>query len=178
MKKTTLRNGVIAGAIVSVLMTGSLALGLDQINNGLALAVGYASMLIAFVFVFVAIKTFRDRENGGAISFGQAFRIGLFVSLIASTFYVAAWLVEFYCFIPDFMDKYAAHAIAEMRADGRSAAEIAAKAAEMSKMREMYKSPVMVIIITYAEILPVGLIAALIAAAVYRKPKTATATKN
>jgi hypothetical protein len=76
------------------------------------------------------------------------------------------------------MDKYAAHAIAEMRADGRSAAEIAAKAAEMSKMREMYKSPVMVIIITYAEILPVGLIAALIAAAVYRKPKTATATKN
>jgi len=169
MKKIILKNGIISGLIVSALMAVSLALGLDQISNSLAMAFGYANMAIAFIFVFVAIKTFRDRENGGVITFGKAFRIGLLVSLIASTFYVATWLVEYYCFIPDFMEKYSAHIIEQMKTDGHTAAEIAAKTEEMRKMSLMYKSPVMVILFTYAEIFPVGLLASLIAAAVYRR---------
>jgi hypothetical protein len=41
------------------------------------------------------------------VIFEHSFEIGLFISLIASTIYVIGWLINYYFFIPDFMDKYA-----------------------------------------------------------------------
>ena len=169
MKKIILRNGLIAGLIVSVFMISGLAMGMDAMSGAMGMVVGFASMIIAFTFVFVAIRNYRDRENGGRITFGKAFAIGLLVSLIASTFYVITWLVIFYNFYPDFMDKYAAHVLDQMRHDGRSAAEIAEKSQSMHKMAMMYKTTGGVILLTYMEILPVGVLASLIAAAVFRR---------
>jgi hypothetical protein len=111
MKKYVLKYGAISAAIVTLWMLCSIAycytIGTFEGNMWL----GYASMLLAFSFIFVAIKTYRDKHNGGAITFGQAFKIGLFISLIVSTVYVIAWLIDYYFFIPDFMDRYTARSI-------------------------------------------------------------------
>jgi hypothetical protein len=85
--------------------------------------------------------------------------------------YVLAWLVDFYCFMPDFMDKYVAHVLAQAKEHGATVAEIAKKKADMAGYIQMYKSPFGVIVLTYLEVLPVGLIIALIAALILkRKP--------
>ncbi|MBK8587444.1 MAG: DUF4199 domain-containing protein [Bacteroidetes bacterium] len=81
----------------------------------------------------------RDKYNNGVITFGKAFRTGLYIVLIASTIYVLAWLVDYFFFIPDFMDKYAAHMVDELKASGASAAEIEKQTTEMAEFGEMYK---------------------------------------
>lgn len=169
MKKNVLVFGLIAGTIVSAVMMGSMAiLGTDQMMNG-GMVLGYASMVVAFSFVFVGIRNFRNHYNQGVISFGKAFQIGLYISLIASSMYVITWLIDYYCFIPDFMDKYTAHVLAEAKAAGTSAADLAKQTAEMDKYKEMYKNPVFVVLLTYAEVLPVGLLLTLISAFILKR---------
>ena len=62
----------------------------------------------------------------------------------------------------------------KLKAGGASAAVIAAKTKEMDSFVTMYKNPVMVILFTYIEIVPVGLLITLAAALILkRKPKPA-----
>lgn len=130
---------------------------------------GYAAMIIAFSFIFVGIKNFRDKHNGGLITFGKAFKIGLYITLIASTMYVVVWLIDYYLFIPDFMEKYEAHVIKETRESGASQADIAKKASEMAKFKDMYRNPLFVVLITYSEVFPIGIIITLISALILKR---------
>lgn len=137
---------------------------------------GYAAMLVAFSFIFVGTRNVRDKHNNGVISFGKAFQTGLLISLIASSIYVTVWLVDYYWFIPDFMEKYTAHVLKETQAKGASKAELKEQIAQMNYYREMYKNPLFVVLLTYLEILPVGLVVSLISALILkRKPKDLTA---
>ena len=61
-------------------------------------------MLVAFSLIFVGIKKYRDQHGEGYISFGKGFKIGLLITLIASTIYVITWLIDYYYFMPDFME--------------------------------------------------------------------------
>lgn len=169
MKKIVLVFGLIAGLIVTLWMTISIAVCYNSSSFEGNMWMGYGSMIVAFSFVFVGIKNFRDKYNGGFITFGKAFKIGLYIALIASTMYVLAWLIEYYLFIPDFMDKYTAHVITQAKNHGASIAELNEQKAKMATYTEMYKNPIMVIVLTYLEILPVGVIIALIAALILKR---------
>src|ERR1051326_5276887 len=96
MKKIVLVCGLIAGLIVSSLMVITIAACYNNPNFQSNMVLGYASMILSFSAIFVGIKMFRDKYNGGVITFGRAFTIGLFITLIASTIYVLAWLVDYY----------------------------------------------------------------------------------
>ena len=175
MKKNILVYGLIAGLIVSALMAINLSMCVKSGNFDSSIVVGYASMIIAFSLIFVGIKNYRDKYNGGVISFGRAFKVGLFITLIASTIYVIVWLVEEHFFFPDFMDKYTAHAITKLQVSGISAAELASETRKLEQGKEMYKNPGWKIIFTYLEILPVGLVVTLISSLILKRkanPKT------
>jgi len=176
MKKIILVCGLIAGLIVSVIMVIAMAIGYNG-NFDNSMLVGYASMVLAFSLVFVGIKSYRDKHNGGIISFGKAFRIGLLITLIASSMYVMVWLIDYYFFIPDFGDKYAAHMMAKLKAGGGSQAEIEKLAKEMAGFAGLYKNPLFNALITYSEIIPVGLLVTLISALILKRKTTASATE-
>jgi len=169
MKKIVIVNGLIAGVIVAAMFLITMGLYHKNGNFEGGMLIGYASMLLAFSLIFVAIIRFRDKYNNGVIGFGKAFRIGLYITLIASTIYVVTWLIDYYVFIPDFADKYAASMIDKLKTSGASAAEIAKQAKEMDNFKEMYKNPVMVVLFTYLEILPVGLLLTLIASFILKR---------
>ena len=174
MKKTAFIFGSISGIIVATLMGISMFATKDNpdAHGNMSMLLGYTGMLIAFSFIFVGVKNLRDKQLNGVISFGKAFRTGLLIALIASTIYVLVWLVEYYCFLPDFMEKYAAHALRQAERSGADAATLAAKKAEMAWYQNLYKNPLFVILFTYAEIFPVGFLVSLICALILkRKPK-------
>lgn len=173
MKKVILTYGLIAGLIVTAMMAWSAYRCATAHDFEYGMIFGYASMIVAFSMIFVGIKKFRDRQPGGEISFGKAFKVGILITLIASTMYMLVWLVEYYVFIPDFADLYAAQLLAKMKASGATATAIAEKTEEMAKFKVWYKNPLFVVLMTYVEIFPVGLIVTLIAAAVLKRKKVA-----
>ena len=133
-----------------------------------SMVIGYLSMLVAFSLIYVAVKNYRDKQNSGLISFGQAFKMGLYISLIASTIYVITWAFVYHFYMPDFMEKYGAQMIETAKATA-TAAEVQKKIAEMDKFKELYKSPFFFTLMTYAEILPVGLLVSLITGFILKK---------
>lgn len=169
MKKNILIYGLISGLIVSALMAIILSVASNSGNYDSSIVIGYASMLIAFSMIFVAIKNYRDKYNGGIISFGRAFKIGFFISLIASTIYVIVWLIEEHFFFPDFMEKYTANELNKLQSSGISAAELANETKQLEQAKEWYKNPFFKILMTYAEILPVGLIVTLISSLILKR---------
>lgn len=174
MKKIVLKYGLISGLIVSLfMMIGMLICHKNPDFEG-SMILGYASMLVAFSFIFIGIRTQRNQYGNGSITFGKAFTTGLYIALISSTLYVLTWLVVYYCFMPDFMDKYVAHALEQAAKKGASPAELEKMTAEMASYKDMYRSPVGVILLTYMEILPLGLLVTLISALILKKkPKPA-----
>ena len=169
MKKIVIVNGLIAGVIVAAMFLITMGLYHNQGNFEGGMLIGYASMLLAFSLIFVAIIRYRDKYNNGIISFGKAFKIGLYITLIASTIYVVTWLVDYYVFIPDFAEKYASSMLDKLKAGGASAAEVARQTKEMDSFKEMYKNPVFIVLLTYMEILPVGILVTLISALILKR---------
>lgn len=171
MKKTVLIFGLIAGLIVTGMMfysTYKMKVTGDMKDS---MVMGYATMIIAFSFIFVGIRNYRNKYCGGYISFGKAFKVGALITLIAGTMYVGVWLIEYYFFFPDFIDVYSQCVIKNAQAEGATAAVINDKQNELATMKEWYGNPLFVILLTYLEIIPVGLIIALISALILKKKK-------
>lgn len=163
MTKNIFKNGIIGGVIAALVMSSMLLY--MKANPGVQpnAATGFASMLLAFVFLVIGIRQERENNNG-KITFGKAFLTGLKISFIISTIYVLAWMVIFYNFFPDFIEKYS-----DMVLKNTSPEELVAKTAEMNQMKEWYKSPLMIILLTYMEIFPLGIVISLVAGLILKK---------
>jgi hypothetical protein len=171
MKQIITRYALMGGAIVAAVLIGG---ALYCYNTGKfegSMLLGFAAMLLAFSFIFVAVKKQRDQFNGGVISFGQAFKTGVIMALITSTIYVVTWLICYYLLVPDFMQQFSDYTMNKLKASGASAAEIASESATQAKYIEMYKNPFFVILFTYIEILPLGILVSLVAAFILKKKK-------
>ena len=161
--------GGIAGAIAITIISTTLALDLP--SHATSVFVGYLVMLAALSLIFVGVKRYRDVECGGVIGFGRAFGLGLGMALVAGIVYALGWELFIAVSGFDFMTGYTNDLIAGMRAEGAAQAAIDAKVAELSEMRAMYDNPLLRVPMIFAEIAPVGLLVALVSAAVLRNPK-------
>lgn len=172
MKKIILTNGILASIMACLWMALSIFIATDKMLD-LGMLIGFSSMALAFVFVFVGIAQYRKKIGNGYISFGKAFQVGFLITLMASTCYVVVWLIDFQFFNQDFMAKYTEATLNKMRLKGASVAEIAKTAKKMTEDAYIYNNSVWVRIgYTYLEILPLGTLITLIAALVLkRKPK-------
>ena len=168
MKKTVLTYGLIAGAIISVLMGGSLLLA-DKIGSGHSMALGYTIMVASFLLIYFGIRSYRDNTLGGQISFGRAFACGILITLITSVCYVAMWEILYFNFMPHFMDSYFAAQIHKVQAAGLDPATTAARVAAIQRSQQSYQNPLINMAYTFMEPLPVGLLVTLISAAILRR---------
>ena len=168
MKKVVLTFGLISGVMISVLMGGSLLLA-NRIGSGHSMALGYTIMVASFLLVYFGIRSYRDNNLGGQISFGRAFACGILITLITTICYVAMWEVLYFNFLPHFMDGYFAAEIQKVQSAGLDPATTAAKVAAIRHSQEMYQNPFVNMAYTLMEPLPVGVIMTLLSAAVLRR---------
>jgi amino acid transporter len=159
MKTNVLTYGSIIGVILCinmVLLVNVVYQNPDVKGNEL---IGYAAMVVMFSLIFFGVRNYRNKQADGFITFGKAFKIGALIALVAATMYVTVWLFYYYLFVPDFIDAYTKRVLQTC-----SPSELEAKAKEMANFKEMYKNPLFVLLITYSEVLPVGLVVALVSA--------------
>lgn len=166
MQRTIVAYGLISGAIIILGMIATIVFSAQH-----SLWLGYLIMLVGLSAILLAIKSHRDKVLGGVIKFWPAFLIGLGVAVVAGIAYVAIW--EAYLAITHyrFMDEYTASILASKKAEGLSGAAYAKLAAEMAEMKQNYANPLYRMPMTFIEIFPVGLLVALVSAALVRNPK-------
>jgi hypothetical protein len=164
---------LIFGAILGILMCLNLIYVVhlmyndpDHKSNDIF---GYAVQIVIMSLTFFGIRNYRNNQLNGTISFGKAFKVGAFIVLAGATLYVVFWMFYYYLAVPDFLDVFIPHAKSQIAANGATPAEIAAKTTQLENLMEMYKNPVFVILITYMEVLPVGLLVALASSLILKK---------
>lgn len=167
--KYALIYGGLAGAIIVSIISATIAMDLP--SHATSVWVGYLIMLAALSLIFVGVKRYRDVERGGVVSFGRAFVLGLAMAVTAAVIYTIGWEIYLTVSGGDFMAEYTAGIVERMRAEGAPPSAVEAKAAEMRAMAESYRNPLFRMPLTFVEIFPVGLVVALISAALLRNPK-------
>jgi hypothetical protein len=163
MKTIILKNGFIAGSIVSVFMVAVTMYMKEHPELLPSVTVGFLSMFLGFTFVIVGIMQAKALNNG-VISFGKAFLTGFLISLIASLLYVAVWLYIYYNHFPNFIEQYSTMMISHAKPQ-----DLVKVTEEMNQYREYYKSPTMIVLLTLMEILPIGIIVTLVGSLILKK---------
>jgi hypothetical protein len=150
----------------------------DRIGFNMAEILGYTILVLSFLMVFVGIRSYRDKVNGGSITFKRALSVGLLITVVSCACYVATWEILYFQtpYFRGFMDKYAAYAVDQAKASGASAEAVEAQVQQMKKFKELYENPLYNMAFTVMEPLPVGLVVTLISAAVLRKKERVPAT--
>jgi hypothetical protein len=168
MKKTVLVFGVISGVILAAEMLATIPF-LEKIGQGGGLIVGYTTMVLAGLLVYFGIRSYRDNFEGGKLTFGRGFVVGILITLIACCFYVGTWEIINYKFMPDFAEKYAAGMVKRAKDSGASQQKIDETIRNAEEFQRNYRNPVYNVGMTFMEVFPVFLLITLISAGILRK---------
>ena len=168
MKKDVLKYGLLSGFTVAILMALTVPFE-HHIKASYGMLVGYTSMVLSFLIVFVGVKHYRDTECGGSITFGRAFAAGALMMLISCVCYVAMWEALNATVERNFAHDYAASMVKRAQNSGLQGAALEAKIAEAHKFEVMYSNPLYRMSMTMLEPLPVGLVMALVTAGILRR---------
>jgi hypothetical protein len=168
------RYAFIYGSLAGLVIVAAILTGLTLAERDGFLTseyFGYLVMLVALSLIFIGVKRYRDVEKGGVIRFMPALGAGLGIALVAALIYVLVWEIYLASTGYRFMDEYLAGIARDLQAEGKSAAEIAGAMADWEWVRANYPNPLFRIPVTFIEIFPVGLLVALVSAAVLRNPR-------
>ncbi|MGF1605200.1 MAG: DUF4199 domain-containing protein [Rhodothalassiaceae bacterium] len=164
------RYALVYGGLAGLIVIGSVILGLIVNPNGVGSSqlFGYLIMLLALSLIYVGVRRYRDQELGGIITFPRALLLGAAMAGAAGLIYVALW--ELYLALSgyDFMAAYSASVMEQKRAAGLDKAALADEAARLEAMRKAYANPLIRLPMTFAEIVPIALLVALVSAALLR----------
>jgi hypothetical protein len=169
MKKIVLTYGLIAGAVMGIVLSLTTPFMCDPANMGKGMIVGYTTMLLALTLVFVGTKNYRDKFSNGTVTFGRAFGVGILISLVAAVIYSIAWLIIQHFMIPDFYEMYATKELESVIKEGATAKELADAQANAELMKSIGNNPIAIFFFTLLEPLPVGLLVTLVTALILKK---------
>ena len=139
MKKTSIRYGSYGAVTICILFLLSWYV-MDDLSFASQEVLGYASMVIALLFVFFGIKHFRDHENNGKVSFTKALTIGILISLITAVVFGILDVIYTEVLNPTFMEDYYNNSIEQMKL-GLSPDEFEVKLAELESQRDLFSNP-------------------------------------
>lgn len=169
MKRIVWKFGLLGGVIVAVFTAILFPMCLNgtiKLKNSEVL--GYTAMVLAYLMVFAGIRSYRE-QNGGTITFGKAFQVGILITLVTCMVYVVSWEIVYYGFLPDFGERYATAVLARAKETGASPAVLAKKQHELADFAIKYHNPFFNVGMTFLEVFPVGLIMTLVAAGILRR---------
>jgi len=173
MKKTVITFGLISGAISALIGVGTVPF-LDKVGAGSTEILGYTTIILSFLMVYVGIRSYRENVGNGEIGFGRAFAVGILITLISCACYVATWELLYFnvSSVHAVMDEYSSNMVKQAKASGASEVEIQAQLQQIERFKKLYQNPFYNSAITFLEPFPVGLVITLGSAAVLRKRKS------
>ena len=84
MKRLIIKYGIVGGLIASILGTLNWLLVAHTFGVQGSQTIGYISITLSLLCIPFGVRYFRDKLNNEIVSFGQAFKIGLGITIIAA----------------------------------------------------------------------------------------------
>ncbi len=162
MKNTVLKYGTISGLIAAILMFTSVLIEKRTGLGSSSEVIGYVGMVLSFIPLFLGVRSYRQTEGQGYVTFWKALNVGILIIVISGVFYTVSWLIVYYRVTPDFADKYSAYTIAEIKASGKDLKDTLFVKQQMTQYKEMANNPFLLAAYTFPESLPMGIIMTLL----------------
>ena len=163
--------GTAAGLVVAVPMVWLMLTLTQETAPDNGAVYGYLTMILALTAVFLGVKHYRDKVQGGVVRFMPALMVGLGISAVASLIYAAGWEISLAFSGFDFGAVSSKMAIEAARARGASETEIEQVIAQTVAFTRMYASPLYRFPITFVEMFPIGVAISAISAALLRNSR-------
>jgi len=181
MTRTIIVFGVIAGAAMVLLQWIIYPLcyrGYITFENSNYF--GYAGMLIVFSMIFFGIKSYRDNQRRGSVTFWKAFQIGILITLLASLIHGVGGMA-YNLVNPDFkrffLEKFTEYELGKLPQPPDAAAREAV-AQQVDMVRQIYENPLLDMLFSVMLILPAGLLMTVVSGLLLRKKQLLPAAQD
>jgi len=171
MKSTVFRYGIYATLTIVGLSWG-VYFRLKNLGQGLQEVSGYLTMLLAMIFVFLGIRHFRDKVNGGYLSFGQGLKIGVLIVLIPAVAFGLFDILYTEVLNPTWKEDYYSKYIEDLR-KSVVAEKLDAAIKKAEREKEMFSNPVFQFLLMGGTVFIIGFIVSIISSLTLRRTKTA-----
>lgn len=172
MRKSVLTYGLASGALSVAFMLAALPF-IRPDRLGTADFLGYTGIVLSILMVFFGIRSHRERS--GALTFARGVGVGALITVVSCACSALAFEVVYFGLVPDFGERFSACMVARARAGGAGPEELARVAEQARALKGLYDRPVTNAALTFATSLPVGLVAAILAAGILRTRRTGPA---
>jgi len=160
MKPTIFRYGLYS--VLIILASGIIQFFVfPKCNYEVQEVIGYLSILLSMIFVFMGMRHYRNQVNNGTLSFGQGLKIGVLIVLIPS---VCSGLFDiFYSEVlnPQWGEDYFNH-YAEQIKKTTEPGKLQAALDKLQSQKEMFSNPALQFIIMFATVFVIGFIVTII----------------
>ena len=173
MKSTVFRYGMYATLTIVGLSWGVFFL-LKNMGQGLQEVSGYLTMLLAMIFIFFGIRHFRDRVNGGYLSFGQGLKIGVLIVIIPAVAFGLFDILYTEVLNPTWKEEYYTKYIDGLK-KSVAADKLDAAIKKAEKEKEMFSNPLFQFLLMGGTVFIIGFIVAIISSLTLRRSKNAIA---
>lgn len=170
MKQIILRNGLIAAAImIGIPLIGWLFMDEEALMDfKTGEIIGYGTMVVSMIFVFLGIKQYREKENKGQLSFIEGLKLGLMITVFPALAFALYNYVYVEILEPDFTEVYYAYQIDELKVQLSSEAFEMEKV-KMEEQKEMFMNPWISTTVMFFTVFIIGLIASILSAFVLQR---------
>jgi hypothetical protein len=168
------KSGIPYGALFGVIMVLEIVItyvigmkALAETSFGVVINI-LNFLILPLAFIYIGCTNYKNKLNGGFISFGECLKIGVTISLIAAIIY-ASFSIFFNLIFPEFVEETMAIAKSTMLKQNPN---MSSQELEMGiSMMKKFANPLIVFPVTLAMYSFLGLIHSLIIGAVVKNPK-------
>jgi Protein of unknown function (DUF4199) len=168
MKQIVFRYGLYATLVIVGLGMVDFFIVSKYASFGVQEVAGYLTMFLSMIFVFMGIRHYRDRVNGGTLSFVQGLKVGVLIVLIPSVFFGLFDLLYTEVIKPDWLDTYYAAYMERLKA-GTPPEKLAAALEKANEEKELFSNPVYQFLLMAATVFIIGLMVTIISALTLRR---------
>ena len=173
MKSNVLKYGLIAGTIIVMIpvITGLIiGYGPDTFKTGEI--IGYCTMILSLMMIFLAVKEYQKRHPEEVVGFGKIVGIGAGISLIAGIMFGIYNVIYVTYIHPDFMQEYYQYYLANIQNSGAPKAEIEAQIAKLEQEKAMFMNTTFNFFVMTLTVFMIGLVVSIISGLFQREART------
>jgi hypothetical protein len=171
MKSTVYRYSIYATITILVLALLQVTIIASRASFAVQEAAGYLSMLISMIFVFMGMRHYKNKVNGGFLSFGEGLKIGVLIVLLPAVFFGIFDILYTQVIDTAWADHYYNHIVEEAKKT-IAPEKLASELEKIEKQKELFASPVMQFLVMSGTVFIIGFIVTIISSLTLMKRKT------